>query len=71
MRNVRVRVKEVAEAKGMSMTRLHLKSEVAYTTIRDIWRKGSIDITLRTLIRLAEALDVPVCDLIEETRDDT
>jgi DNA-binding Xre family transcriptional regulator len=70
MRNVRLRVKEVARAKGMSMTRLHLKSEVAYTTIRDIVRTGSMDVTLRTLVRLAEALEVSVCDLIEELPDE-
>jgi len=48
------------------MTRLHHKSEVAYTTIRAIFRDPHTEITLHTLARLAEALGVPSADLIED-----
>lgn len=67
---VRLRVKEVAEAKGMSMTRLHTKSEVAYNTIRRIFREPYVEVTTTTLARLAEALGVSTRDLIEDVYDD-
>ncbi len=50
----------------MSRTRLHHKSEIAYTTIRKIFRDPYTDITLVTLGRLAEALGVPSSELIED-----
>ncbi|WP_112426806.1 helix-turn-helix domain-containing protein [Thermogemmatispora tikiterensis] len=62
---VRLRVKEVAKAKGLSMTRLHTKSEVAYNTIRRIFHDPYVEVTTTTLARLAEALNVRVEDLIE------
>lgn len=66
MRKVRLRVKEVALSKGMSMTRLHHRSEVAYTTIRTVFRDPFTEVTITTLARLAEALDVPTAALIED-----
>lgn len=69
MRKVRLRVKEVAEQKGMSRTRLHHKSEVAYTTIRAIFKDPHTEVTLTTLARLAEALGVPTAELIEDEEE--
>jgi len=66
MRKVRLRVKEIATQKGMSMTRLHHRSEVAYTTIRAVFRDPHTEVTLTTLARLAEALDVSTAELIED-----
>jgi DNA-binding Xre family transcriptional regulator len=63
---VRLRVKEVAEVKGISMTRLHTKSEVAYNTIRRIFRDPYSEVTTTTLARLAEALGVSTAELIED-----
>ena len=70
MRKVRLRVREVAEAKGVSRTRLHHDSEVAYTTIRAIFKDPHTEITITTLARLAEALDVPTAALIEDENDE-
>ncbi len=70
MRRIRLKVKEVAEQKGMSMTRLHLRSEIAYTTVRKIFRNPYTDITLITLARLAEALGVPSAELIEDVNEE-
>jgi DNA-binding Xre family transcriptional regulator len=67
---VRLRVKEVANEKGMSMTRLHTRSEVAYNTIRRIFRDPYVEITTTTLNRLANALDVPPTDLLESVPDE-
>jgi DNA-binding Xre family transcriptional regulator len=66
---VRLRVKEVAADKGMSMTKLHIKSEVAYNTIRRIFRDPYAEITTTTLARLAEALGVSTHELIEDVSD--
>jgi DNA-binding Xre family transcriptional regulator len=68
-RKIRLRVKEVARQKGVSMTRLHHRSEVAYTTIRAIFREPHTEVTLTTLARLAEALDVPTGELIEDEEE--
>jgi DNA-binding Xre family transcriptional regulator len=70
MRRVRLRVKEMAQAKGMSMTRLHHNSEVAYSTIRAVFRDPFTEITLTTLARLAEALGVATADLIEDVNEE-
>jgi DNA-binding Xre family transcriptional regulator len=65
----RLRVKEVAAEKKVSMTKLHIRSEVAYTTIRKIFRDPYTDITLITLSKLAGALGVSTRDLIEDMPD--
>lgn len=67
---VKLRVREVAQSKGMSMTRLHTKSEVSYNTIRRIFRDPFVEVTTTTLGRLAEALGVPTYQLIEDVLDD-
>lgn len=66
----RLRIKEVAEEKGMSMTKLSHRSEVAYNTIRKLFKDPYAEVTVTTLRRLAEALDVSVHDLIEEVLDE-
>jgi DNA-binding Xre family transcriptional regulator len=65
----RNRLKEVATQKGMSMTKLSHRSEVAYNTIRKLWNNPDAEVTLTTLRRLADALGVSVHDLIEEVDD--
>ncbi len=67
---VRLRVKEVAASKGISMTKLHIKSEVAYNTIRRIFRGPFVEVTTTTLARLAKALEVSTCELIEDVADE-
>lgn len=69
MRKVRLRVREVAAEKGMSRTRLHHDSEVAYTTIRAIFKDPHTEVTITTLARLAEALGVPTAALIEDEEE--
>lgn len=62
---VRLCVKELAEAKNMTMTRLHIRSEVAYNTIRLIFHNPYTIVTTETLDRLAIALGVDVRELLE------
>ncbi len=66
----RLRVKEVATSKGISLTKLSQRSEVAYNTVRRIWREPYTDVTLSTLQRLAAVLGVDVSELIETVPDE-
>ena len=66
----RLKVKEVAQEKGISMTKLHKTSDVAYGTIRKIFREPYTEVTLTTLNRIAVALGVEVKDLLESVPDD-
>jgi len=63
---LRLRVKEVAQEKGMSMNKLSQRSEVSYHIIRDIYRDPFKTINTDTLNRLATALEVPVTEIIED-----
>lgn len=66
---IRLRVKEVAEGKGMSMGRLSRTTGLAYNTIRNIYRYPTREVTTTTLTKIARALNVPVTELIGEIPD--
>lgn len=66
----RVKIKEVAESKGISLTRLSQRSEIAYNTVRRLWRHPDTDVGLYTLQRLADVLGVDVSALIQSVPDD-
>ncbi|MGI9058319.1 MAG: helix-turn-helix domain-containing protein [Ktedonobacteraceae bacterium] len=61
----RLKVKEIAEQKNLGLTRLSQRSEVAYNTVRRLWRDPYADVSLWTLQRLADALKVDIRELIE------
>jgi DNA-binding Xre family transcriptional regulator len=65
----RLRIKEVAQEKGISLTKLSQRSEVAYNTVRRVWRDPFTDVTLSTLQRLADVLGVDVRELVESVPD--
>jgi DNA-binding Xre family transcriptional regulator len=67
---VRLRIKEIAAEKGVSMTKLSQRSEVAYNTVRKLFRDPYAEVTLSTLRRLADVLGVSTKDLIEDVPDD-
>ncbi len=52
------------------MTKLSHRSEVAYNTIRRLFRDPYAEVTLTTLRRLADVLGVSPRDLIEDVEDD-
>lgn len=64
---IRLKVQEVAEAKGFSMGRLHRDAGVDRKTIQRIYREPLSEISTVTLDRIATALGVHVCDLFEYT----
>ncbi len=67
---IRLRVKEVAEAKGVSRLRLSRIADINYKTIQGIWRDPYREISIKTLEKLARALKVPSSELIEDVPDD-
>jgi len=70
MSRVRLRVKEVAKEKGMSMIGLVRRSEVALGTVRSIYHDPFRTVNIDTLKRLADALGVSIHNLIEEVPDE-
>lgn len=62
---IRLRVRELAEAQKISMTRLSRISDVNYKTIRAIFDDPYRDVAYSTLDKIAKALHVEVSDLVE------
>lgn len=67
---VRLRVKEIAKAKGFSMGKLQRDADVAYNTVKRIFRDPYYVTTTETLGKLAKALGVSPGELIEEDAKD-
>ena len=67
---LRLRVREIAEQKGISMGKLERLADLSHPTIRDIFRNPFKEVTTTTLAKLATALGVSVSDLFEEVPDD-
>jgi transcriptional regulator with XRE-family HTH domain len=66
----RLRVKEVAQAKGFTMARLQRVADINLKTIQAIWHNPQHDASLKTLDKLAKALGVPINELIEDVPED-
>ena len=66
---VRLRVKEVAKEKGISMGKLQRDADIAYNTIKRMFKDPYYVTTTETLGKLARALGVPPGELIEEVPD--
>ena len=70
---IRLRVKEIAQSKGISQTRLGQLALIDVDRMRKIWRNGdmySANLTLQVLDRLALALGVNAGELIESVPDE-
>ena len=67
---VRLKVREIAEAKKINMSKLSRMADVNYNTIRAIWDNEMKDVTVSTLEKIARALKVDVSDLIEVLPDE-
>ncbi|MFL5626460.1 MAG: helix-turn-helix domain-containing protein [Ktedonobacteraceae bacterium] len=64
---LRLRVKEVAEAKGYTISSLSRRSDISIRTIRRLWRQPETIITTETLEKLAIALEVTAAELIQNS----
>lgn len=63
---LRLRVKEVAKEKGISMNKLSQRSEVSYNIVKEIYRNPYKIVTTDTINRLAKVLEVPATYLLED-----
>lgn len=68
---VRLRVEEIAKEKGFSMGKLQRDADVAYNTVKRIFKDPYYITTTETLGKLAKALGVSPGELIEEVSSDT
>ena len=66
----RLRVKEVAQAKGIGMAKLSRMADVSYRTVQSVWHNPQHDVSFFTLDKIAKALGVPVTDLIEDVPEE-
>jgi transcriptional regulator with XRE-family HTH domain len=68
---IRLKVKEVAAAKGVSQRQLALRSGVDIKNIQKIFRYPTSIVTTETLDKLAKVLGVDAAELIESIPDET
>lgn len=69
---IRLKVREIAQRKGISQTRLGQLALIDVDRMRKIWRNGNsntANLTLAVLDRLAKALGVDASELIESVPD--
>lgn len=70
---IRLKIRQIAEAKHISQTRLGQLALIDVTRMRKIWRGGTSEtanLTLQVLDRLAHALQVDAAELIESVPDE-
>ena len=67
----RLRIREIAEKKGISQGLLARTANVTQGVIRQIWRNPRHNINFETLEKIAKALDVLIRDLIDEENDES
>lgn len=68
---VRLKVKEVASAKGVSQRKLSLRTGIDINTIRKIFQHPSTaNPTVGTLGKIADILGVDVSELLESVSDE-
>ena len=68
---IRLKVKEIAAAKGISQRKLSIRSEVDIKTIQKIYRYPTSIVTTETLDKRANVLGVDASDLIESVPNET
>lgn len=67
---VRLKVKEIARQKGISMGKLSRASDISYRTVQRIYNDPKYIPTIPTLEKLAKVLGVSTAELIEDVPDD-
>lgn len=71
IRMIRLKVREIAESKGITRTMLSRRAEVNYETVNGIWNNPTREVSLKVLVRIAKVLDVPVTSLYEEINEES
>lgn len=63
---MRLRIREIATAKGFNVQRLSLAANLTYKTVEELWKEKKDNTTTKTLEAIAQALDCKIADLIDE-----
>lgn len=66
---IRLKVKEIAEAKGFNQSSLSRAANISFNTVKRIFRDPYREITTTTLEKIARALDVEPGALMEVVPD--
>jgi DNA-binding Xre family transcriptional regulator len=69
-RMIRLRVREVAEQQGISVTKLARKADIDIRTLRRIYKQPTAEVSTYTLNKLAAALNCSPTELIENVPDE-
>jgi DNA-binding Xre family transcriptional regulator len=67
---IRLKIRDIAEAKKINMSKLSRMADVNYNTIRGIWDNPNRDIAVTTLEKIAKALGVSIADLYDIVPDE-
>lgn len=67
----KLKIREFAEQQGLSQNRLSHLAVVDIKVIRRVYRNPQESISLPTLDRIAQALHVPIQELIESVYDES
>jgi DNA-binding Xre family transcriptional regulator len=63
---IKLKVKQVARERGMSMGKLGREADIDYNTVKRLFDDPGYNPTIDTLAKVARALHVKVDDLFEE-----
>ncbi len=66
---IRLRIKEVAQAKGFTQNSLSRATDISLNTIRKLWNKPYSNVTVETLHKIARVLKVDINELTEYEDD--
>jgi DNA-binding Xre family transcriptional regulator len=66
---VRLRIKEVAQARGFTQNSLSRATDISLNTIRKLWNKPYSNVTVETLHKIARVLKVDINELTEYEED--
>ena len=63
---VRLRVREVAQAKNYNMSSLSRAADLSFNTVKKIWTNPNWDPKISTLKQIAQVLGVSIDELVEQ-----
>lgn len=66
---MRLKVREIAEAKGYNMSKLQRQADIAFGTVKRIWRDPHASVTTDTLEKIARVLNVSIAELFDEENE--
>ena len=68
---IHLRVKEVAESKGVTRTQLSRRGDINYATVNAMWTNPKHDVSIKVLEKVARVLGVDISDLYVIVPDDS